>query len=202
MDHFLFETVAKIAEFVSRTVVFESANENRVAADERSRNRTLHADGVAALEDRLVASFWKLDHDFVVLSFFAIVADEARSEAARLDTNERVHARIEGRFFAEHFDADEEFLQLVAAAAKHFFDDEGEKTLQTIDLAEGLAGEDSAKLLADLFVRLFAQGESCTLHRHRVTLRRIVTLRFMYGYRATMGTDGFTVAARLQTCWL
>ena len=80
-------------------------------------------------------------------AFLAVVAHQLGAQPPRLHAHDRVGARIERLLLAEHLDADDVFLQLVAAAGDGFEHDECEEALEPIALLEGRAGENPFELL-------------------------------------------------------
>ena len=71
---------------------------------------------VARPKHRRVPALRQVDDQFVAMALFAVIARQPRAQAARLHAHDRVGARIERRFLAEHLDADHVFLELAAAA--------------------------------------------------------------------------------------
>src|SRR5262249_18098013 len=158
-----------------RAVVCKRQDGDRVAVGERRRNRSTRCDArIAPLEHRRVAALRQLDDDLIVLSVLAIVAHEPRAQPAGLDADDWIGARIERRLFAEHLDADDIFLQLIAAPGERFVRDEGEKPLQAIDRLKRHAAENARELVADRLVGLVsgldgrcAAGHGCMVfHAH------------------------------------
>ena len=87
--------------------------------------------------------------DLVALGLPRGSSDEPGAQPARLHADDRIGARIERRLLAEDLDADDVFLQLAAAPADRFDDDEADEALEAIDLREGLAREDAIELVAE-----------------------------------------------------
>ena len=73
-----------------------------------------------APEHRRVAALGQVDDQLVAVAFVAVVAGEPRAQPAGLDADDRIGARIEGRFLAEDLHADDVFLQIAAAARRRF----------------------------------------------------------------------------------
>ena len=121
MDDLFADAAAEIVEVALDAVVGERQHRDGVAADQRGRHRSLDQHRrVALLEDRRVAALRQLDHRLVGASFFAVVAHQFGPQPPRLHADDRVGARIEGLFLAEHLHADDVFLQLVPAAGDGF----------------------------------------------------------------------------------
>ena len=113
---------------------------------------------VALLEDRRVAALRQLDQRLVGASLFAVVADQLRAQPPRLHADDRIGARIERVFLAEHLHADDVFLQLVPAARDRLEHDELQEPLELVALLERRAGEDALELLPDGIVGLELRG--------------------------------------------
>ena len=80
-------------------------------------------------------------------ALLAVIAGESRAQAAGLDADDRVGARVERRALVEDLHADDVFLQLIAAPLQRLQCDEAEKALEAIDLTECGAGQNAIQFL-------------------------------------------------------
>src|SRR5204862_4167662 len=119
-----------------------------------------HAARGATLERRRVAALRQLDDDLVVLSFLAVVTHEARAQPPGLHAHDRIRPRIERLLLAEYLDADDVFLQLIAASGDGLERDEREEPFESIDLLKRRAAEDAVELLPHvLFRKVVRRGD-------------------------------------------
>jgi len=93
-----------------------------------------------------------------------------RAQAAGLNAHDRIGPRVERRFFAEHLYADDVLLQIAAAAAHRFDDDEVDEPFQSINLRERLAGEKAIQLLTHSPFRYLAGSRRAAFGGHQARL--------------------------------
>jgi hypothetical protein len=150
VDDLLPHALADVLEACVGTVIAEGHDGDGVPA---GRGRADEASGRPAafppLEHGEVSTLGKVDDRLVGLTLRAVVARHARAEAPRLNPDDRIRARVEGRLLAEDLHADHVFLELVAAAGDGLRDDEAEEALEAVDLLEGRAGQHPVQLLPD-----------------------------------------------------
>ena len=74
-----------------------------------------------------IGSARQLDPDGIVDTFAGVILDEAPTQAARLDANQRVGLRVEISWTAEHLDADRIALEPRTAAGQRLLHNEAQK---------------------------------------------------------------------------
>lgn len=118
-------------------------------------------DAAQGLENGRVATLRQLNQDFVGLALLAIIPSQLRAQPPRLHADNWIASLVESRTLTENFDADDEFLETLAAASQRFIDGKTQESLQAVGLAKHIAREDSFQLRCDLLVRIlpgFAAG--------------------------------------------
>ena len=102
----------------------------------------------APTEDRSVSTLRQIDHDFIVLPFFPVVAIEPFSETTGLDSDDRIGAWIERGLASEDLDSDRIFLEVVRLALEHLARDERDEVLEPVRRSERGTRRNAFDLLA------------------------------------------------------
>ena len=113
-----------------------------------------------------VAAFRHLDHQFVFLALFPVVARQLRAQTPRLNAHDGIVPRVERRVFTEHLHSHGELFEPVAAAGNRLLDDEAEEAFEPVRLPECLAGEDAIELTESFLVGIFGELWRGALRSH------------------------------------
>src|SRR4029079_16581552 len=148
-------------------MVREGQDADRVSADQRRRNRSLgRRRPFPTLEYWRVAALRQVDGDLVAGALLLVIANQLGAQPPRLHPDDRIRSRIERRLLAEDMHADDVLLELGAASADRFEDDEAEEALEAIDLLEGGAGQRAFELLSTRLVGVARHGRGDITQRH------------------------------------
>jgi hypothetical protein len=170
VQDFLANAAAEIRQVAALTVIRERQHGDGVVIDECGADGALcRRARSAAREHRRVAAFRQVDDQVVRRAFGLVVAEQPGPESPRLDADDRVGSRVEGRLLVEHLNADDVFLQFIAAAGERLEDDEIEEPFEAIDLVERRAPEHLFELATDL-IRIGRRCR-CAPRRHAPILR-------------------------------
>jgi hypothetical protein len=95
----------------------------------------------------------EVDHDLVVLAFFAVIAFEPGSQATGLHADDGVGPGVEGCLAAENLDTNRVFLEVVALSLECLARDERDEVLQAVRGPERDARRNPLDLVAHLAFR-------------------------------------------------
>src|SRR5580658_5919742 len=91
----------------------------------------------------------KLDHDRVGGAAGPVILAELRPQTPRLDSDDRIHARIVLRTAIENIAAHGVLFQLICLARQSAFDGLPQEALQAYRAPEALAYQDSSQLIVN-----------------------------------------------------
>ena len=124
----------------------------------------------AQRQARRVAAGDELDEHRVGAAVAFVIGLQLGAQTARFHADDRVHARIVGRFAVEDFDADQVFLQFVGLAGQRAFHCQAQKSDHALGAGEKLVRQNLFQLLPDCGVRTLQVSSTaarCIKHYRR-----------------------------------